>query len=453
MNENGAPMRKRVTCLTPLLTAVILLAVYTHPGGAETLFKFPERITFITVKDEIRRGVNCQFDYMVETGKKKHHRALSFLKLTNFQGFGLTPLDTLATHVFNDNLSLALASVTKGKEWKSQTTFTEKMDFNGKKKPSFNYEEKKAFKNKKYQVKISHKFRNVSFMSLFLIASKIAASGDTKYQEKFNLIDGRASTIVTLKYKSNQTVAFKGETIPAVLLSVIFNKNKTWLFSIYKDKKGYYFPGNIRLSDRWGNSFELKADVVKHPVFLKPVKPALVPGISITSLDEKRQMPGANFIFLEPTNHRAMQSGEMARLINQAVLKGMNRARPAGKQLVITREAYQLTNDKTKINELAHYFFDSHEDNLKKTNQIVRRMMTPGHIKILVTGFYLGSGSGPIRVSPIVIFDYNKEFLTRNLQFTREELVYQDPVTKKTILRKAAADQIADTVRGLIELY
>lgn len=111
-----------------------------------------------------------------------------------------------------------------------------------------------------------------------------------------------------------------------------------------------------------------------------------------------------------------------------------------------------IKNNDANINKLVNITFDPSMNKTEKVNKIIGEMMNPGQVDVIVTGQYIDDARNPlISIRPLVIVKADQKIVTKNLQFTKEELFCKDPISKKDTLCAGAHDQIAQAVQELLE--
>jgi hypothetical protein len=78
--------------------------------------------------------------------------------------------------------------------------------------------------------------------------------------------------------------------------------------------------------------------------------------------------------------------------------------------------------------------------------------MAPNGVDVIVTGQYRDdTNSQLIIIRPLTIIKSSQKVLTKNLQFSREELICRNPQSGKRMLCKNVFDEIAIAVKELLE--
>jgi hypothetical protein len=157
--------------------------------------------------------------------------------------------------------------------------------------------------------------------------------------------------------------------------------------------------------------------------------------------------------FIDAYTHTTMGNTQMAELINEAVIKGMNEAQKTNNKLAVNEVGHIIPNTDGNVNMLVNITFAPDLTKNQKINQIMVDLMNPNSVDVIVTGQYIDDGKSPlISVRPLAIVKGNRKIVTKNLQFTKEELLCRDPSNPSIItLCRNAYDQIAQAVQELLE--
>jgi hypothetical protein len=157
--------------------------------------------------------------------------------------------------------------------------------------------------------------------------------------------------------------------------------------------------------------------------------------------------------FMDAATQSTMANTELAELINEAVIKGMNEAQKANNKLAVDEVGHIIPNTDGNVNRLVNITFAPEATKNEKINQIIADLMIPSSVDVIVTGQYIDDARNPlISVRPLAIVKANQKIITKNLQFTKEELLCQDPTNpNRLILCRNAYDQIAQAVQELLE--
>ncbi|MCI0471122.1 MAG: hypothetical protein L0Y73_05635 [Candidatus Aminicenantes bacterium] len=156
--------------------------------------------------------------------------------------------------------------------------------------------------------------------------------------------------------------------------------------------------------------------------------------------------------FMDAATQSTMANTEVAELINDAVIKGMNEAQKTNNNLAINETGHIIPNTDANVNTLVNITFEPNLTKNEKINKIINDLINPNSVDVIVTGQYIDDAKNPlISVRPLVIVKSNQKIITKNLQFSKEELICEDPNNPKKILCQGAHDQIAQAVQELLE--
>lgn len=156
--------------------------------------------------------------------------------------------------------------------------------------------------------------------------------------------------------------------------------------------------------------------------------------------------------FMDALTKTSIANTEVAELINEAVIKGMTEAQKKNNKLAINESGHVIDNNDSNNNNLVNTTFDPNLTKDDKINKIINEMMTPNNVDVIVTGHYVDDAQNPkVSVRPLVIVKHNQKIVTKNLQFTKSELICADPNGQKKTLCRSAHDQIAQAVQELLE--
>lgn len=159
-----------------------------------------------------------------------------------------------------------------------------------------------------------------------------------------------------------------------------------------------------------------------------------------------------NLTFMDALTQSKLANTEIGELINQEAVKWLKRLQEFDHRVVINEPGHIIPDTDENINKLVNITFDPNLTKTQKIDRIINDMMTPNGVDMIVTGQYIDDAkSSLISLRPLIIFREGKKIITRNLQFTRAELLCKDPVTRKTIICPGVEDQIVQAVQDLLE--
>jgi hypothetical protein len=175
-------------------------------------------------------------------------------------------------------------------------------------------------------------------------------------------------------------------------------------------------------------------------------------GAKISSKPAGQEIYITHLTFMDGYTHSTMVQTELAALINEAVIKGMNMSKKTNDDLAINASGHEITNNDANVNALVNIIFDPNLSGEDRAKKIITDMMDPNGVDVIVTGQYIDDARNPlITVRPFIVVKAQKKVVTKNLQFKKDELECQDPISKKTILCKGAYDEISQAVKELLE--
>lgn len=183
--------------------------------------------------------------------------------------------------------------------------------------------------------------------------------------------------------------------------------------------------------------------------------------ILLSMINEKLPIPPpgqnklyiTNLSFMNASTQSTMANTEMAELINGAVTKGMNEAQKTNQTLVINENGHTIPNTDANVNKLVNITFEPDLTKTEKVNKMIMDLMNPNSVDVIVTGQYVDDAKNPlISIRPLIIVNYQQKIVTKkNLQFSKEELLCENPISKKKVLCKIAFDEILQAVQELLE--
>jgi hypothetical protein len=155
--------------------------------------------------------------------------------------------------------------------------------------------------------------------------------------------------------------------------------------------------------------------------------------------------------FMDARTQSTMISTEKAELLSKALEKGMKEAANQNPKLAINDPGHQIKNNDKNVNSLLNICFDPGMSKIEKVNTIISKLMNPNKVDVIVTGQYIDDAKNPlISIRPLVIVKGEQKIVSKNLQFSKEELFCTDAVSKKEILCAGADNQIAQAVQNLL---
>jgi hypothetical protein len=186
--------------------------------------------------------------------------------------------------------------------------------------------------------------------------------------------------------------------------------------------------------------------------YLVPVRSPLSPGGN-----RPHQVSGqirlyiGNLAFMKSSDHTPMASGELGQLINREVIKGIKMAARINNILTVNEQSRRMFYTDDNANDLTNIFFDPYLTKEEKINRIIQDMMLPNHMDLMVTGLFIEDGrKGMVTIRPVVIYKDDQKLHTKNLQFSKNDLVCWDSTFGENRLCQSAAKKIAQAVKELL---
>ena len=230
---------------------VFLLLGNVQQTAAKATFKFPARIKYKLLKNDNIVG-NCFLIYEKKTDKP----GISSLRLTKFQGFGLTSQEQFLTYIYTKHSSLYAQFLLKGGTEIRQIRLKKGLTFDLKKENVFIYQEKAK---PQMQTELFTKYPVIDLLSTFFVTSERVASGNYKKGKMHNLIFDKSTKIAKMKYLGPEDAPYKGEMVSTEVISITINNVEMFRLKIYDNGNGYYFPVSITITEGTG-TFEMRAD-------------------------------------------------------------------------------------------------------------------------------------------------------------------------------------------------
>lgn len=172
----------------------------------------------------------------------------------------------------------------------------------------------------------------------------------------------------------------------------------------------------------------------------------------LSSQQPKQKIYVTHLSFIDARTQSTMAQTEVRDLIDEAVIRGMNMGKKSNDYLEINAFGHEIPNNDAHVNQLINIVYDPTLTTSYKVDQIINKLMNPYKIDVIVSGQYIDDAKNPmILIRPFAIVKAREKIITRNLQFTRDELLCQDPNSKKNMLCRGAYDQISQAVKELLD--
>jgi hypothetical protein len=238
---------------------VFLILLGAHHSWSNESFKFPTMIKFKLLRNNKIIG-SCQFFYEEETNKE----GISSLRMKNFEGFGFTSQEWLATYIFAKDSSIYADFIMKGRKAISEIRLKkEAIGFDGKKGKIFIYKDLES--PGEMQTEIFTEYTVIDLLSMFFVVSKKVASGKEE-AEKFNFLIDKSTKIVDMISMMEEKVPFQGKEVDTHVFSFTYHDREIFRVKIFKDRNGFCFPVSVEIVTDFtgsGQSIELRADKVQ----------------------------------------------------------------------------------------------------------------------------------------------------------------------------------------------
>jgi uncharacterized caspase-like protein len=218
--------------------------VAKNGGAVKSAFKFPSRISYKSFKNGSFVG-ECQFLYSERTDKK----GISSLKLTNFQGLGLTLNERLISYIFSDDLSLYASFLQRGVKVVLEMRWKEVMGFDGKEGKELIFKDIYTDDVIQKEHFIDRNLRSIDILSALLVASQRIASGKYESKESFNLIFDKRIRVVDMVHLGQEKIPFHGKEVSSQVLAIVYHNIELFRLNIFRDNDGYWFPVKISFID------------------------------------------------------------------------------------------------------------------------------------------------------------------------------------------------------------
>jgi len=156
--------------------------------------------------------------------------------------------------------------------------------------------------------------------------------------------------------------------------------------------------------------------------------------------------------FMDADTKTTMGQTETAKLINKAVVDGMQLAKNGNPKLEINHPGHKLADTDGNVNKLVNIFWDVNLAKGEKIQKIITEMMTPDKIDAIVTGQYLEKKGDLINVRPFIVSKSKKSIVSRNHIFDKKQFLCTDPNNSSVkILCQSAHEKIRDSVKELLD--
>jgi len=165
----------------------------------------------------------------------------------------------------------------------------------------------------------------------------------------------------------------------------------------------------------------------------------------------QREIYISHLTFMDPTTGTSLFQTEAGKLINNAVINGINQAQKNNPSFKHNAPGHKLEDTDGNVNKLVNITFDPNLNKGDKINKIITDLMNPANIDVIVTGQYFEKGP-LLDVRPLIIVKKEQKIVTKVAQFKKSEFLCSDPNNPSTkALCQGAHDEISRLVKELLE--
>jgi len=155
--------------------------------------------------------------------------------------------------------------------------------------------------------------------------------------------------------------------------------------------------------------------------------------------------------FMDPTTGNTILHTNTGKLINDAVIKGINQAQKKNPLIKHNAAGHILEDKDTHLNRLVNIVYDRSMNKRDKINKIVNKLMIPADIDLIITGQYFEKGD-IVDIRPFIISKKERYLVIKAVQLKKSEFLCTDPINpKNTVLCKGAQEEISRLTKELLE--
>jgi len=155
--------------------------------------------------------------------------------------------------------------------------------------------------------------------------------------------------------------------------------------------------------------------------------------------------------FMDPSTGSSLFQTDAGKLINNAVINGINQAQKTNPSFHHNAPGHTLEDTDANVNKLVQISLHPTLNKGDKINRIISEIMDPANIDVVVTGQYFEKGD-IVDVRPLIIVKKDQKIVTKMTQFKKSEFLCADPVNPSTqALCQGAHDEISRLVTELLE--
>jgi len=157
--------------------------------------------------------------------------------------------------------------------------------------------------------------------------------------------------------------------------------------------------------------------------------------------------------FMDPTSGNSLLQTEAKKLINDAVINGINQAENTNTYIQQKNTGHMINNSAGKVNELVNIMLNPNTNRSEKITNFAKfiiDVMKPADVDVIVTGQYIKKRK-TIFVSPLIIVGYEEKIIIKGADFLKEEFICTDPNNQSVkALCMGAHDTISQMVKELL---
>jgi len=159
----------------------------------------------------------------------------------------------------------------------------------------------------------------------------------------------------------------------------------------------------------------------------------------------------SHLTFMDPTTGTSIFQTEAGKLINNAVINGINQAQKKNPSFKHNAAGHILEDTDANVNKLVNITFDPNMNKGDKISKIIDQLMDPSNIDVIVTGQYFEKGA-IVDVRPLIIVKKERKIVTKVAQYKKSEFLCSDPNNPSMkVLCQGAHDEISKLVKELLE--
>ena len=155
--------------------------------------------------------------------------------------------------------------------------------------------------------------------------------------------------------------------------------------------------------------------------------------------------------FMDAVTKTIMLRTETADLINKAVLQGIHNAQKVNDKIKHNERGHAIEDNDANGQAIIDVTFHPNMTGDEKITKIIQDMMDPKQVDVIISGQYIDSGQS-INVRPYTIDKRNKNIVSREATFAKDDFVCSDPAQPAVkVLCQDAHEEIARMVEDLLK--